>query len=141
VSSVTRTGESGELRGGGGRSQGTTGPIARRGLVRGEPPEAPAGRADDFAWPRRNVAPLGTDRVVATTTTPMTPMVAQQEQRRQVATASPGPAPAPRRLGPPGAGQTRQAAVARAAAQQQRSEPRRFWSTSQPFFFPFFGGR
>jgi len=73
----------------------------------------------------------------------MTPMLAQQEQQRQVAAAgpSPAPAPAPRRLGPPGAGQTRQAAVARAAAQQQRSEPRRFWSTSQPFFFPFFGGR
>ena len=143
VMPLTATAEADELLGGARPSQGTTDPIATRVLVRGEHPEAPAGRADDFAWPRRNVAPLGTDPVVATTTTPMTPMLAQQEQQRQVAAAgpSPGPAPAPRRLGPPGAGQTRQAAVARAAAQQQRSEPRRFWSTSQPFFFPFFGGR
>ena len=28
---------------------------------------APAGRADDFAWPRRTVAPVGADPVVATT--------------------------------------------------------------------------
>jgi hypothetical protein len=29
--------------------------VATRVLVRGEPVEAPAGRADDFAWPRRDV--------------------------------------------------------------------------------------
>src|SRR5436190_1759581 len=29
--------------------------VATRVLVRGEPMEAPAGRADDFVWPRRDV--------------------------------------------------------------------------------------
>jgi len=47
-------------------------------LVRGEPVRAPAGRADDFVWPRRGVAPVGSDPVVATTELPMTPMVAER---------------------------------------------------------------
>ena len=47
-------------------------------LVKGEPVRAPAGRADDFAWPRRGVAPVGSDPVVATTDLPMTPMVAER---------------------------------------------------------------
>ena len=33
-------------------------------LVRGEAVTAPAGRADDFVWPRRDVAPVGSDPVV-----------------------------------------------------------------------------
>jgi hypothetical protein len=45
-------------------------------LVRGEAISAPAGRADDFAWPGRGIAPVGSDPVVATTDLPMTPMVA-----------------------------------------------------------------
>jgi hypothetical protein len=45
-------------------------------LVMGEAISAPAGRADDFAWPRRDIAPLGTDPVVAMTDLPMTEMVA-----------------------------------------------------------------
>jgi hypothetical protein len=49
--------------------------MAAKVLVRGEPIPAPAGRADDFAWPRRDVAPVGSDPVVATTDLPMTPMV------------------------------------------------------------------
>jgi uncharacterized protein len=44
-------------------------------LVRGEALRVPAGRADDFTWPRRDIAPVGTDPVVATTDVPMTPMV------------------------------------------------------------------
>jgi len=47
-------------------------------LVRGEPVRAPTGRADDFVWPRRGVAPVGSDPVVATTELPMTPMVAER---------------------------------------------------------------
>jgi hypothetical protein len=46
-------------------------------LVRGEAVNAPAGRADDFVWPRREVAPFGSDPVVATTDLPMTPMVVE----------------------------------------------------------------
>jgi hypothetical protein len=45
-------------------------------LVRGESMPAPAGRADDFAWPRRGIAPIGSDPVVATTDLPMPPMMA-----------------------------------------------------------------
>jgi hypothetical protein len=40
-------------------------------LVRGEPMTAPAGRADDFVWPRRGVAPFGSDPVVVATTMPV----------------------------------------------------------------------
>jgi uncharacterized protein len=61
--------------------------IAAKVLVQGDAPPAPAGRADDFAWPRRGVAPVGSDPVVATTELPMTPMVA--ERNTSVATASP----------------------------------------------------
>jgi len=42
-----------------------------RVLVNGEAVASPAGRADDFKWPRRAIAPVGTDPVVATTTEPI----------------------------------------------------------------------
>jgi hypothetical protein len=71
---------------------------------------APAGRADDFAWPRRDVAPVGSDPLVATTDLPMTPMVAEKS-RSNAATAAAAPAtavasaapaaPRPRRVAPP----------------------------------------
>jgi hypothetical protein len=64
-------------------------------LVRGEAVTAPAGRADDFVWPRRGVAPFGSDPVVATTDLPMTPMVAARGATTQssgVATAAALPA-------------------------------------------------
>ena len=51
-------------------------PAVTRVLVRGEPPSSPAGRSDDFRWPRRGVAPFGTDPVVATTTDPIPVMQA-----------------------------------------------------------------
>ena len=44
---------------------------ATKVIVRGEPIAAPAGRSDDFAWPRRGVAPPGTDPVATTTTNPI----------------------------------------------------------------------
>src|SRR5580704_2531206 len=47
-------------------------------LIQGDAVPIPAGRADDFAWPRRGVAPVGNDPVVATTDLPMTPMVAER---------------------------------------------------------------
>jgi hypothetical protein len=40
-------------------------------LIKGDTLPAPAGRADDFAWPRRGIAPFGTDTVVTTTTMPV----------------------------------------------------------------------
>jgi lysophospholipase L1-like esterase len=42
-----------------------------RVLVNGEAVLPPAGRSDDFAWPRRAIAPVGADPVVATTTEPI----------------------------------------------------------------------
>jgi lysophospholipase L1-like esterase len=65
--------------------QPTSDAMATKVLVRGEPIAAPAGRADDFAWPRRDVAPVGSDPVVATTELPMIPMVAEQSSAITVA--------------------------------------------------------
>ena len=144
VMPLTTAAEADELLGGGGARQAAVDPIAARVLVRGEQTNAPAGRGDDFAWPRRNVAPLGTDPVVATTTTPMTPM--QTEQRQAAAAPGVGAAPA----AAPGAAPARPPRPTRQAAsvprppgfvaqQQQRPEPRRVAPAPQPFFFPFFG--
>jgi hypothetical protein len=80
--------ESDELLGGNTR-QPNSDAIAAKVLVRGEPTPAPAGRADDFAWPRRDVAPVGADPVVAMTDLPMTPMVADRNGAITVA-AAPG---------------------------------------------------
>ncbi|AMN40163.1 SGNH/GDSL hydrolase family protein [Rhodoplanes sp. Z2-YC6860] len=52
---------------------------ATRVLIKGEPITPPAGRSDDFRWPRRGVAAFGTDPTVAVTTDPVqapTPAVA-----------------------------------------------------------------
>jgi hypothetical protein len=80
--------ESDELLGGAPR-QTANDAMAAKVLVRGEPVPAPAGRADDFAWPRRDVAPSGADPVVAMTDLPMTPMVADRGGAITVA-AAPG---------------------------------------------------
>jgi hypothetical protein len=106
-----RGSESDELLGGNDR-QPEADAIATKVLVRGEAVTAPAGRADDFVWPRRGVAPFGSDPVVATTDLPMTPMVAERNgttattgaatPSREVATAAAQPAKpaAPRRVTP-----------------------------------------
>ena len=83
--------------------------MAAKVLVRGEPIPAPAGRADDFAWPPRDVAPVGSDPVVATTDLPMTPMVADRSGAITVAATAPNETggattsakPPVRRLAPP----------------------------------------
>src|ERR1700716_808165 len=143
VMPLTTAAEADELLGGGGARPGAVAPIAARVLVRGEQTNAPAGRGDDFAWPRRNVAPLGTDPVVATTTTPMTPMQTEQRQAAAAPGASAAPAAAPGAAPARPPRPTRQAAsVPRPpgfVAQQQRPEPRRVAPAPQPFFFPFFG--
>jgi len=99
-------------------------------LINGEAIPVPAGRADDFAWPRRAVAPVGADPVVATTDLPMTPMVAERA-------AAPGSATA--------AGATAVAAaapVAQKAPVRVRAAYRPDNQRQQQFnFFPFlFGG-
>jgi hypothetical protein len=81
-----RGSETDDLLGGNARRP-TSDAIAAKVLVQGEPISAPAGRADDFAWPRRDVAPVGDDPVVATTDLPMTPMVAERSNATTVAAA------------------------------------------------------
>jgi hypothetical protein len=153
VMPLTTPAEADELLGGASARQISVDPIASRVLVRGEPNRTPFGRADDFTWPRRAVLPLGTDPIVATSTTPLTPM--QPYETRQ-ATAAPAAAPA-QRIGPPApAGPPRQAATAPAqqprqtsffggwqqpSQQQQQAQQRGYQRTQQPFYFPFFGGR
>ncbi len=143
VMPLTTAAEADELLGGASARQAAPDPIAQRVLVRGEPNRVPVGRADDFAWPRRAVLPLGTDPVVATSTTPLTPM--QPYETRQ---ASAGPAAAPaQRIGPPAPAPVRQAAAPPRQTgffgswQQQQQAQRRIEPARQPFFFPFFGGR
>jgi hypothetical protein len=75
--STERGVESDDLLGGNSR-QPANDAVAAKVLLEGEAMPAPAGRADDFAWPRRGVAAVGSDPVVATTELPMTPMVAER---------------------------------------------------------------
>ena len=105
--------------------------IASKVLVKGEAMPVPAGRADDFAWPRRTVAPFGEDPVVATTDLPMTPMVAERGSAPAEATAVAAAAPAapqpPRRV--------------RSAEYQQLQYRPDYFRRQQFNFFPFlFGG-
>jgi hypothetical protein len=117
-----------ELLGGGNtRQTATSDAIASKVLVKGEPMPAPAGRADDFAWPRRGVAPVGTDPVAVTATLPMTPMQAEKPSEPTLAQQGP-PAPRTAAIRPPGPRPPSQA--------QSQYRPR-----SQPFFFPFLFGR
>jgi uncharacterized protein len=46
-----------QLLGGPGSRPAAVDPLAARTLVKGEPLTPPAGRADDFAWPRREIGP------------------------------------------------------------------------------------
>jgi len=75
--------------------------VANRVLVNGAQMPAPAGRADDFAWPRRAPAPVGTDPVAATTDLPLTPMMASnglQQTEESVNRALRGPVPPARTI-------------------------------------------
>ena len=95
---------------------------ATRVLVKGEAVAAPAGRSDDFAWPRRAVAPFNTDPVVATTTLPL-PVMQPPPAKTVLAPNIDTPAVAPVRHNVP--------------ARPREPPPRR--AQSQPFFlFPFF---
>jgi hypothetical protein len=85
--SAERAVESDDLLGGGSRQQASDA-VAAKVLVQGEAVPAPAGRADDFAWPRRDVAPVGSDPAVATTELPMTPMLAERSGPGGAATAA-----------------------------------------------------
>ena len=69
---LTAVGNAGDtLLGAADSSAAKSQPIANRVLVDGRAVATPAGRSDDFAWPRRGIAPFNTDPVVATTTDPL----------------------------------------------------------------------
>jgi hypothetical protein len=91
-----------------------------RVLVKGEAVEPPAGRGDDFTWPRRGVAPFGTDPVVATTTLPLPVMQPAPEKTVLAPSAEAPAAPAVRR---PAAPRPQQAQ----APQRQQSSPFSFF--------------
>ncbi len=143
---------------GGGKARQAAAPdaVASKVLVKGEPVPAPAGRADDFAWPRREIAPVGVDPAVVVATLPMTPM--KSEQRAAVPTPEGPPAPgaaAPGQAGRPAApGPGPRTATRPAAPRQQQGwfgnwggggwqQPQQQYrqqapqQRSQPGFFPF----
>jgi hypothetical protein len=109
--------------------------VATKVLVKGEAMPVPAGRADDFAWPRRTVAPVGADPVVATTDLPMTPMVTERGTAPASATAA---AAAPATTTAAAAAPAQRPPVRVRAADYRQYRPER----QQQFnFFPFlFGG-
>jgi uncharacterized protein len=102
--------------------------VATRVLQKGEATTAPAGRSDDFTWPRRSVAPFGTDPAVATTTDPLPVM-----QAAPAATTVPVPSDEVRAA----AGARRPAArppSQQQQAQQQQQQRRNTSGFSLPFF-------
>jgi hypothetical protein len=82
--------------------------LATQVLEKGEPMAAPAGRADDFAWPRRGIAAFGSDSVVTTTTMPVplaqAPLPSTNEPAAKTAAkptlAQPRPQPRPTTFSP-----------------------------------------
>jgi hypothetical protein len=84
-----------------------------RALVNGDAIAAPAGRADDFQWPRRGIAPVGADPIVATTTEPIpvmkpapqTTVAAPNDETRPVSAAPSAPRRTVVRAQPPQAPQ------------------------------------
>ena len=121
-----------QLLGGPGTRPAAVDALAARTLVKGEPLAAPAGRADDFAWPRREIGreqakgetPVATTAPDGTVSTapgqkqlllPQQPPPPQQKKQIRPAQAAPSlrdffggfgsnPAPAPRQITPPAAG-------------------------------------
>lgn len=92
--------------------------VATKVLVKGDPVPAPAGRADDFSWPRRDIAPVGSDPTVAVATLPMTPMKAERRSSVRDETPAEG---APGAAGPAAAQQPAQPRVVRRQAPQRQS--------------------
>jgi hypothetical protein len=120
------------LLGGGDASPATNQAIATKVLVNGRVVATPAGRSDDFVWPRRGVAPFNTDPAVATTTDPLPVM-----KPTAVATV-PVPTGDARAVG----GQRRASGRTQAQAQQrqqpQRQQQRRNTERDRPQGFPGF---
>jgi hypothetical protein len=141
VMSLTAPAQGGEtLLGGAPPPSGAADSVATRVLVRGDPVDAPPGRADDFAWPRRDVATatgaLPPDPVLPPTPTP--------------AVAAPAAVPRPFVVAPNAQRPPQQAQRERANDSwwrpfgQQRPEPQppqraNRWDNSPSFFGGWFG--
>jgi hypothetical protein len=79
-----------QLLGGPGSRPAAVDPLAARTLVKGEPLAAPAGRADDFAWPRREIG-----REQAKGETPVAATTPEKTDTGAAGTAPTAPAAAP----------------------------------------------
>jgi len=143
------TEDAGELLGGSNQGKARPGPaavvadaLAAKVLVKGEATGSPAGRGDDFAWPRRTVAPLGSDPVVATTDLPMTPMASERNPApAAAATAANADPAAAAAAAQAAAAKQQQAARTRRADYQQTQYRPDIFRRQQFNFFPFlFGG-
>ena len=125
LTAAANVGEDGLLGGSGARPAHDHVTVTRV-LVKGEAVEPPAGRGDDFAWPRRGVAPFGADPAVATTTLPLPVMQG---------------APAKTVLAPNADAPATVAAAPRRVVQRPQQPPPQQQRPTQPqrgFFFPFF---
>lgn len=122
--------------------------VATRVLVKGEPIEAPPGRADDFAWPRRDV-------VTATGVLPPDP-IEPESDAPAVAATTPGGEQRPRPVARRSTTEQQRAAENGRWGQQPQQQQQSFWGggwgrqqqPQQPqqqrsggFFGGLFGGR
>jgi hypothetical protein len=91
-----------QLLGGPGSRPAAVDALVARTLVKGEPLTAPAGRADDFAWPRREVGreQAKGDTPVASVSPDGTPAAASQKPKQRPAAAG-QPNPPPSQAAPP----------------------------------------
>lgn len=126
-----------ELLGGGNR-QGGVDPLASRVLVKGESIAAPAGRADDFSWPRR--APSAAAPGPVTPSPPVAALDSGKSEPAAPAARTPGasaavppgaePAP-PRRRSAPAASRENAAPREGATSREAHRPPARARVTSQ----------
>jgi hypothetical protein len=84
-----------QLLGGPGSRPAAVDALVARTLVKGEPLTPPAGRADDFAWPRREIGreQARGDTPVASVSPDGTPAAATLPKPKRPASAQPGPPP------------------------------------------------
>jgi hypothetical protein len=125
LTAAANMGEDGLLGGSGARPTPDHVTVTRV-LVKGEAVEAPAGRGDDFSWPRRGVAPFGADPTVATTTLPLPVMQGAPAKTVLAPNADVPAAVAPRRV------------VQRPQQPPQAQQQQRPQQPQRGFFFPFF---
>lgn len=129
------------LAGGAGARPAAADPVATNVLIKGDAVQAPAGRSDDFNWPRRGVAPVGADPVATLTTVPTQSAKHQEEAAKAAAAAEArekAEAEAMARGLTPAQAQAQVQAQAAASAQQQQQRSRwvpRGWD--RPFWSLF----